>query len=178
MIFLTVGFQLPFDRLVRAVDEWCVERGRNDVFGQIADPGHGGYRPHHFEWTDFIEPNRIQTIFAEADLVVAHAGMGSLITALTLAKPILIMPRRVAFSETRSDHQVATAEHLGDRPGVRVALTDAEVGPELDGLIELAKQTDVSQPSMFAESSLIDTIRSYILDSEGVGAFDDDGYVG
>ena len=36
MIFLTIGSHEPFDRLVRYVDEWCAERGRDDaVFGQI-----------------------------------------------------------------------------------------------------------------------------------------------
>jgi UDP-N-acetylglucosamine transferase subunit ALG13 len=175
LIFLTVGFQMPFDRLVRAVDEWCSERGRNDVFGQIADPGPGGYRPQHFEWLSFLEPDQIRTRFEEADLVVAHAGMGSIISALTMAKPILVMPRRAAFSETRNDHQVATAEHLGMRPGIQVALTEAEVGPELDRLIEWAKQFDVIQPALFAEDLLIDTLRSYIVDGEGVGASGDDG---
>lgn len=164
---------MPFDRLVRALDKWCDKQGRNDVFGQIADPGPGGYRPQHFEWTSFLEPDQIKTRFEEAELIVAHAGMGSIISALTMAKPILIMPRRAAFSETRSDHQVATAEHLGKRPGVQVALTEAEVGPELDHLIQWAKQTDVSQPSPFADDFLIDTIRSFIIDGEGTGPAND-----
>ena len=166
MIFLTVGTQLPFDRLVCAVDNWCAENKRNDVFGQIADPGSGGYRPCHFEWIPFLEPDRIQTHFEEADLIVAHAGMGSIITTLTLAKPILIMPRRAALGEHRNDHQVATAEHLGTRPGIHVSLTEADIGPELDGLIKSVKQRDVSQPTKFAEDLLIDTLRSYIVDGD------------
>jgi UDP-N-acetylglucosamine transferase subunit ALG13 len=168
LIFLTVGTQLPFDRLVRAVDNWCAEQGRNDVFGQIAAPGCNGYHPRHFEWAPFLEPGRMETLFAEADLVVAHAGMGSIITTLTLAKPILIMPRRAAYGEHRNDHQLATAEHLGKRSGIVVAQTEAEVSAKLDSLIKSVKQTEVSQPAMFAEDLLIDTLRSYIIDGAGV----------
>ena len=56
MIFLTVGTQLPFDRLVAAVDDWCAARGESDVFGQICDPGPDGYRPKHFEWVADLDP--------------------------------------------------------------------------------------------------------------------------
>jgi len=160
---------LPFDRLVRAVDNWCAERGRNDVFGQIADPGTGGYRPQHFEWTSFLEPARIQTCFEEADFVIAHAGMGSIITALTGAKPILILPRRAAFGEHRNDHQLATADHLGKRSGIQVALTEAEIGSQLDRMTEWVKHSEVRQPSLFAEVLLIDTLRSYIIDGKREG---------
>ena len=50
MIFVTVGAQLPFDRLVSVVDEWAGSTGRSDVFGQIAR----GKRPRHFESVDFL----------------------------------------------------------------------------------------------------------------------------
>ena len=99
--------------------------------------------------------------------------MGAIISALTMAKPILIMPRCAAFSETRNDHQVATAEHLGKRPGIQVALIEAKVGPELDRLIQWAKQSEISQPSPFADDLLIDTLRSFIVDGEGTGPTND-----
>lgn len=109
MIFLTLGTQLPFDRLVRAVDEWCGARGRDDVFGQIADPGDTGYRPQHFDWVAHLPPEDYTTRFASARLIVAHAGMGSIITAMERGKPIVLMPRRADLGEHRNEHQLATA---------------------------------------------------------------------
>ena len=35
MIFVTVGTQLAFDRMIKAVDEWAGARGRTDVFAQV-----------------------------------------------------------------------------------------------------------------------------------------------
>src|SRR3954470_10768842 len=35
VIFATVGTQLPFDRLVGAVDRWAATRGDRDVFAQV-----------------------------------------------------------------------------------------------------------------------------------------------
>ena len=62
-----------------------------------------------------------------ASLVVAHAGMGSIFTALTLGKPIVILPRRGDLKETRNNHQVATARWLSKRPGVFVANNESEL---------------------------------------------------
>jgi len=163
VIFLTVGTQLPFDRLVRALDAWCAAAHRNDVFGQIADPGPGGYRPRHFEWSGFVEPAEFQRRFEAADLVVAHAGMGSLITALTLAKPILVMPRRAALKEHRNDHQVATAARFAARPGIIVADTEDDVGPALDRILAGGNGRAGAGIGPFAEQRLIDAVRAAIL---------------
>ena len=40
MILVTVGSQLPFDRLVRAVETWARAAGRTDVVFQVGDGGH------------------------------------------------------------------------------------------------------------------------------------------
>jgi len=88
MIFVTVGAQMPFDRLVKTVDQWACERGRDDVFAQI---GMTDYRPSNIQWTDFLTAEEFKQRFEAANVIVAHAGTGSIITALQLGKPILIM---------------------------------------------------------------------------------------
>jgi UDP-N-acetylglucosamine transferase subunit ALG13 len=113
MIFVTVGVQLPFDRLVRAVDAWAGERMRSDVFAQI---GPSQYRPQHIEFRAFVEPPEFRRLVECADAVVAHAGMGSIITALELAKPLIVMPRRAELGEHRNDHQLSTARHMLAHP--------------------------------------------------------------
>jgi len=121
VIFLTLGTHQPFDRLVRAVDRWCRLTGCTDVFGQITDPGPGGYRPAHFAFTGYLPAALYAQRVAACDFMVAHAGMGSIITALSELKPIVVMPRRAALGEQRNDHQLATAERFRRRPGVAVA---------------------------------------------------------
>lgn len=112
MIFVTVGTQLPFDRMIRAVDEWAAESGRRDVFAQIGD---GGYTPAAIEWVRFLTPDETACRLQEADLIVAHAGMGTIISALQMKKPIVVFPRRAELGEHRNDHQLATAKRFGER---------------------------------------------------------------
>ena len=72
-------------------------------------------------------PNsELRAAIAEADLVVAHSGIGSAITALELGKRPVLVPRRVAFDEHVDEHQALIARELGSR--------DLAVSREADAL--------------------------------------------
>jgi UDP-N-acetylglucosamine transferase subunit ALG13 len=118
VIFVTVGSQLPFDRLVKAVDAWAADRGEAAVFAQI---GSSAYRPAHMDWAQYLPADAFRRKLVASSLVVSHAGMGNCLLALEAQKPILVMPRRLQLNETRNDHQLATARWLRQMPGVTVA---------------------------------------------------------
>lgn len=156
MIFVTVGSQEPFDRLIRAVDEWARLRGQSDVFAQIAS---STFRPQHIKFTHSIEPSEFSRVMREARVIVAHAGMGSIISALELGKPIVVMPRRADFHETRNDHQVATAEHFGAQGRVIVATDEQDLPQKLDHALTLG---DTDRIQAQASPRLIATIRAFV----------------
>ena len=162
MIFYTLGTQLSFGRMTRAVDDWCAARGRDDVFGQISDPGEDGYRPRNFEWVDRIAPSDFDDRFNSADFIIAHAGMGSIITAQDLNKLIVVMPRRAHLNEHRNDHQYETVRHLAGRPGLLVAMDDSELPDILDEAVKLAPEWAARAASPYADPGLIDAIRREI----------------
>jgi len=109
LIFVTVGAQMPFDRLVGWVDDWADAAGRDDVEAQI---GPSQLATRRLRVLPFLEPPAFRAQMERADFIVAHAGMGTILTALELGKPILVVPRRGDLAETRNDHQVATLERL------------------------------------------------------------------
>jgi UDP-N-acetylglucosamine transferase subunit ALG13 len=130
-IFVTVGAQTPFDRLVRAVDAWAGEQP--DVVG-LAQIGDGEYVPRHLAWERMLSPSDLEAALDEADTVVAHAGTGSLLAALERQKPIVLLPRRAALKETRNDHQLATARRFQELAGVAIAWHEDELGARLSEL--------------------------------------------
>jgi UDP-N-acetylglucosamine transferase subunit ALG13 len=158
MIFVTVGAQMPFDRLICAVDDWAGKRGREDVVAQI---GKTGLRPAHIQWTAFLMPDEFRQRVAQADIVIAHAGMGSIITALELGKPILVMPRRGHLNETRNDHQVDTARQFLAQGRIEVALDEAELAAKLEHLEDMTG-TRRSSVSATAAPQLIQAIRKFV----------------
>jgi UDP-N-acetylglucosamine transferase subunit ALG13 len=161
MIFVTVGTQVPFDRLVRGVDIWC-GMGKTEAFAQIGDPGPQGYVPQNMLWRCFLDPKEYEECFEAAHLVIAHAGMGSILSALVAGKPIVIMPRQASLKEHRNDHQVATANRFRGRLGVHVAMDEAS----LPGIVESALWNSAGQPEplgRYADPSLITAVRQFIL---------------
>lgn len=134
MIFVAVGTQAPFDRMIRTIDAWAVANDRHDVFAQI---GRDAWRPARIEWVENLGAREFSDRVAEAELVVSHAGMGTVLTALELGKPILVMPRRAALREHRNDHQVDTAKKLGEMGLATVANDENELAEHLRHLDRL-----------------------------------------
>lgn len=164
MIFVTVGTQLPFDRLLQGVDLWAKDHPEIDIFGQTSDLSAENYLPQHFPCAARLAPAEFDRRVAEARLIIAHAGTGSLIGAMSTSKPILVMPRRAEFREHRNDHQLATVDRFGNRPGVYVAYTPQEVGPMIDQV--LAHDAVLPALSPFAEDRLLEALRDLIFTSQ------------
>ncbi len=156
MIFVTVGGQIPFDRLIRAVDDWAGVSGRSDVFAQI---GPTDYQPKNLQYADFLSPDEFREKVQSAELTVAHAGMGSILTALELSRPILVLPRRGHLRETRNDHQYGTAMRLKERGLIEVAMDTEELTERLDAIEPGGVRESISDR---ASPRLIETLRSFI----------------
>lgn len=135
MIFVTVGTQLPFDRLLAAVDAFALRHPDVAVLAQV---GETRQPPRHVDWVPFLSAAACEQAVREAELVVAHAGMGSVLAALAARKPLVVMPRRADLGEHRNEHQAATAKWLAGRAGVRVAWDASEVSGWLERRAEIA----------------------------------------
>ena len=159
MIFVTVGAQMPFDRLIRAVDDWTSSRGMvGKVFAQV---GASIYQPKCLETAPFMDPSKFRARVEAAELIVAHAGMGSILTALEYSKPIIVMPRRAELGETRNNHQVATARRFVERHGVVAAFDEHELFKMLDQAEELPATLKIGS---CASEDLISSVRTFIND--------------
>jgi len=157
VIFVTVGAQLPFDRLIRTVDDWAAKT-KKEVFAQI---GATNWRPQHIQYTNFLDPIEFQKKFSAAEIIIAHAGMGTIISALEAGKPILVMPRQAALGETRNDHQLATAKRFLALNYVDAAFDETELRHKLSN-IDTLKQQHIRKQDTGPSPLLIQTIRDFI----------------
>ncbi|HPF13097.1 MAG: hypothetical protein H6830_00960 [Planctomycetes bacterium] len=156
MILVTVGTQGPFDRLVRAVDAWAAAHPEQRLVAQI---GATDFQPAAMESAANLDPIRFERLLREADCIVAHAGMGTILKALELGKPVLIMPRRAALGEQRNEHQLATAERFARLGVVQVAADEHELPAKLDVLVQ---QGNVERISNSASPELIGRLRGFL----------------
>lgn len=149
MILLTVGTQFPFDRLIQAVDE-AFDNGLIDeeVFAQI---GETSYRPRNFASVPSLEKETLDKYFKEAAMIISHAGMGTISTAMQYDKALLVMPRLKKYGEVVNDHQVAIARRF-EKLGYLLAAYQAEELPEKIRLLRtFVPRKRQTQPELVAE---------------------------
>ena len=156
MIFVAVGTQFPFDRLIQCVDEWAMANGVA-VHAQIAG---GEYTPKHASWDRFMTTDAFNEKLTAAELIISHAGMGNIITSLENSKPIIVMNRQHKLGEHRNDHQADGLEWMGKLNGVYTATSCDEMAALLARKDELSgNQThDLSQ-----RQQLVDFISQAVL---------------
>lgn len=154
MIFVTIGTQLPFDRLIRCVDD-LAPRLNEEIIAQTC---HFGFAPKNIKTVDFIAPDEFDTIFERARLIVSHAGVGTILTALQKNKPIVVVPRIAALGEHRNEHQLSTVSAFKDLGYVHVAMNEEELTNIL--LNEDIKPLKIIGES--ASSSLIASVQEFI----------------
>ncbi len=160
MIFATVGTQLPFDRMIKAIDKWNEKQQVRSCFAQV---GQGGYSPTTIEFSETLRPSQFAKKIAKCKVIVSHAGMGTILTALQLAKPIIIMPRLSSLGEHRNDHQLATVENLRGIGGIYVADDEIALMAALDHVQSLAGG-DCFSP--FAQNSLLEAVSDFVGNSD------------
>lgn len=158
MIFITVGSMFPFDRFILAMDEWACEHPNERLFAQI---GAGIYQPRYMEWVRKISPSQFKSKVREASIIVAHAGMGSVITALEFRRPIVLLPRRATLGEHTTEHQVDTAKWLKDKPGIFVSMSEDRLN-EAIARASAASADDPWQISSSAPADLTERVRQFI----------------
>jgi UDP-N-acetylglucosamine transferase subunit ALG13 len=157
VIFVTIGSLFPFDRMVRLVDEIAPTMPGETFFAQI---GEGGYQPVNIPFAAMLTRGEFMQKVRSADLIVAHAGMGSVITAMESNKPIILLPRVLEWGEHTTDHQIATARWLSGRPGIHVCMDDRRLRDTIVAVRSGKTQAGVMQRT--APEPFLAKIRDFI----------------
>jgi len=118
-LFVTTGTdRLPLDRVVRWVDDWLEDRSGTVRCLVQRGPSE---RPSHAESEPYLPYDRFLAELEKADIVVCHAGTGSIMMCRRLGRIPIVVPRRQRFGEAVDDHQVSFARRMADQGEVVLA---------------------------------------------------------
>ncbi len=152
MIFVTVGTQLPFPRLVSEMDR---------IAGCICEPVIAQTCEDATYENLIVEPymsaERYADVIERARIVIAHAGIGTIMAARQAGIPAILIPRRASLGEHRNDHQAGTVRQLIGREGITALWDTAKLEPMLLGTLPPPRAD--SGPSL---DGLVTELRSYI----------------
>lgn len=106
MIFVTVGtHQDPFDRLLGSLAQLDGEE-------LVVQYGSGAPPPGVAEAEPFMPFDRMLDCFREAEKVITHAGVGSVLCATREGHTPLVVPRRHELGEHVDEHQAELTRAL------------------------------------------------------------------
>jgi UDP-N-acetylglucosamine transferase subunit ALG13 len=159
MIFLPVGTQFGFDRLVRAVDK-AIEDGiiTDSVFAQI---GPGSFLPKRMEYVISLEKEAFDETLRSCHSIISHAGMGNISLAIKSGKPLLVMPRLKKYGEVVNNHQEDTARKFEGLGHILVAYDTSQLPEKIQQLKTFIPKTRVPN-----RQGVIDCIREFMKSAE------------
>ncbi len=159
MIFITLGSQkFQFDRLLAAIDNLVESKKISDeIYAQI---GYCTYKPKNFKYVEFMAQDDFREKLDKCDLVIAHGGTGAIITAVSLSKKVIAVPRLAIYQEHVDDHQIQLVEQF-ESAGIICGCYDVN---------ELADKIMYTRTHEFTRfesntSIIIDDIKEYIADN-------------
>ena len=134
LIFVSVGTQIPFDRLLKSVERQ-IEIGniREEV---IVQAGVTSFKSDKMKIINFIPLDEFNKIINKAKLIICHGGVGTITDGLKNGKTIIACPRLKKYNEAKNDHQIQIIENFG-KMGFIIPLLDPD---DLGVALEKAKK--------------------------------------
>ncbi len=161
-LFVTVGVErISFNRLLKIVDQYVFSGlFPNDTFIQI---GHSSYHPQYCSYCRFLDYCDMEKRIAGSDIILSHAGMGTVILCLKHGKIPILFPRKVCYREHVDDHQLLFARIMSKEGLALAAFSSDELlkiysnyeklSQSLDTLYSLGKKKDLP---IYLEKILMD----------------------
>lgn len=155
MIFCTVGTQLPFDRLLKKVDKAAASLNDIEFFAQIST---SKYHPKAMNWKRDLSEEEFDELMTRSELVISHAGMGTIISSLDKSVPLIVLPREYSLGEHRNDHQVSTCNKFSHFENITILKDSDDIIEVISTLLKTnIESTDKSNLSFpIAIKKLVD----------------------
>jgi beta-1,4-N-acetylglucosaminyltransferase len=159
MIFVTVGNDYRnFDRLLKQMDE-IAPLIPSEI---LIQRGYSRYLPKNTKHFEFVSMNNAIEYIRRSQLVISHAGIGTIILCKQYGVPIIILPRRRRYGEHMNDHQLEITKVLEER-GDKSIYVIYEEGQLEEKITEVLRSQKTFAPTNnIGRANLIRTIREFI----------------
>jgi len=156
MILVTLGTQdKSFARLLSALETFKAEGSITDEIQVQA--GFTNFESKTMTIFQYLSQPELDALRQQADLIITHAGVGSILDALKYHKVVIGVARLKQFEEHANDHQLEILETFS-REGYILKADD------LNDLPQLIQQAHSFKPKPypFDNSTIIQTVLDYI----------------
>lgn len=148
-----------FARLLKIIDELCDEE-IIDATNLLVQGDDRGYECRNYKVKKMIPNSEFLNIMGAADIVISHAGTGTVTNALKMHKKVILFPRLAKYGEHIDDHQIELCNIFQEKGYVLVA-TDKEELKHMISVINTYDFREFSSNSINFMDILIEIIDAY-----------------
>ena len=124
MILVLLGTQNnSFHRLLEKIDELIEKEVINEKV--LVQAGYTKYESKNMRIFDLIPQEELDRYQEQADLIITHGGVGSIISSIKKGKKVIAVPRLHEYQEHVNDHQKQIVESF-DKKGYIIGIDGVE----------------------------------------------------
>ena len=113
MIFVILGTQdKKFPRLLEAVQKAIDEKKISKKEKIIVQAGSTKFESSNMQIIDYMPVEQFEEYIEKADIIICHAGVGTILTALEKGKKVIAAARLKEYGEHVNDHQLQILENF------------------------------------------------------------------
>lgn len=156
MILVLLGTQNNnFTRLLDAVQK-NIEDGiiKEKV---VVQAGFTKYKSTKMEIFSKVDKNDYNRLIDEADLIITHGGVGSIVSCLSKGKKVIVAPRLKKYGEHVNNHQIQIARKYEQEGYVKCVLNMKNLGKTISKI-------DKFEPKKYEieESNILEIVENFI----------------
>lgn len=156
MTLVLLGTQdKPFNRLLDEVLK-LKEKGKinDDVVAQI---GCTKFSSDKIKTLSFVSREEYAKLIDEADLIISHAGVGTITDCIKKGKKVIVVPRLKEYKEHTNDHQIQITKEFEEKGYVLAAYDTKDLEKTL-------KRIDKFKPNKYESNNgtFKNKLREYI----------------
>ena len=156
MILVLLGTQNnSFIRLLEEVEK-NIENG-NIQDRVVVQAGFTKYKSEKMEIFDMVSQDRMNELIDEADLIITHGGVGSMMSAIRKGKKVIAVPRKKEYGEHVNNHQMEMISTFA-KQGLIIGLNDVSELEQALNKVENIKLGENKEET----SNIINIIDDYI----------------
>ena len=153
MIFVTLGTQdKPFKRLLDYLENSDI----NDEI--IVQNGFTEYESNKLKLFKYLDKDDFDNYLKKADLIICHAGVGTIVNCLKNDKKVLAVPRLSKYGEHQNDHQLQIANAYFQKGYILVMDDNDDFDEKIAELRKFEAKKFVSNNEIF-----VNKLKKYIM---------------
>ncbi|MBR3163212.1 MAG: hypothetical protein IKF17_03850 [Clostridia bacterium] len=122
MILVLLGTQNnSFYRLLEEIEKNIEAGNINEKV--VVQAGFTKYKSDKMQIFDMVSQDELNKLIEEADIIITHGGVGSIMSAVRMGKRVIAVPRLKKYNEHVNDHQLEIIDTFR-KQGIIIGIND------------------------------------------------------